>query len=190
MKLKNRALILSAACMATLLTACGDSKKDNAKEETVVEQEMNQKWPRPCEDDRTMQDTVVLGGSTFVVTIDRQPDKTLPTVKDNLDHEFYDNRVNVSVTRDGGEFFTHSFTKEAFADYLSEAKLKAYVLCGMAFDDTKTGGSHLCIAAQLGAPGEPDSSFTIDIPTSGGAFSILRDTSQDDNGVPEEESIE
>lgn len=187
MKLKNFSLIIAATSALTLLTACGDSKKDNAKEETVVEQEMKQKWPRPCEDDRTMQDTTVLCGSTYVVTIERKADETLPTVKDNLDHEFYDNRVNVRVTRDGSEFFTHSFTKEAFADYLGEAALKGSVLCGMAFDDTKTGGAHLCIAAQLGAPGEPEHSFTVDIPTSGGAFSILRDTSQDNNGAPEGE---
>lgn len=190
MKLKYFPLAISFLFLAATLTACGDGKKDDNKEETAAEKEMSQKWPRSCEEPFTARDTIQLNQSTFVITTQRQPDETLPTVKDNLDHEFYDNRVTITITRDGSEFFNHSFTKEAFADYLNESQRNGVVLCGMAYDDTKTGGSHLCIAAQLGAPGEPEYAFTIDIPTSGGAFSILRDNSGDHNGEPAEESTE
>lgn len=53
----------------------------------------------------------------------------------------------------------------------------------MNFYEEKTSGGHICLSAQVGEPGVGEGpAFIVDIPTGGGACSILRDSEQDTNG--------
>lgn len=175
----KRTLILTAGALVILLAACGGSgeKKQTAADSVAVQRPSG---PIPAENALTRATTVSLGGHTFHVEIRRFVDKEQPTVKDDLDQEFYDNGVEVTVMSAGSKFFHHTFKKDDFAGFVPEAERRAYVFLGMAYDDRKSGGRTLCLAAQLGQPGTGEGpAFTIEIPLDGGAFSIVRDTQQE-----------
>lgn len=175
----KRTLILTAGALVILLAACGGSgeKKQTAADSVAVQRPSG---PIPAENALTRATTVSLGGHTFHVEIRRFVDKEQPTVKDDLDQEFYDNGVEVTVMSEGSKFFHHTFKKDDFAGFVPEAERRAYVFLGMAYDDRKSGGRTLCLAAQLGQPGTGEGpAFTIEIPLDGGAFSIVRDTQQE-----------
>lgn len=176
----KKTLLLVAIAATLLTTGCGNEKKTTDQRDTISTP--TTKGPLPADNELTRNYTAQLGGHTYAITIHRAPNESLPTVKDALDQEFYDNSVDVAITRDGETFFTKTFTKEAFEDYLESADRTSTVLLGMAYDEEKSGGSHLCLAAQVGQPGTGEGpAFTIDIPTTGDAYSILRDTQQDTN---------
>lgn len=59
------------------------------------------------------------GGRTYHLLINRFPVDSLPKVSDERGQLYKDNKVEISVTRsDGSTFFSHSFTKMSFANWL------------------------------------------------------------------------
>ncbi len=175
----KKALFITAACLSLMLTACGGSEeKKSAPADSASVSAAH--GPIPADNDLTRTSTVKQQGQTFYVEIRRYVDKQLPTVKDELGQDFYDNSVEVTIQHEGTQFFRHTFSKEDFAEFLSEEERRTYVFLGMAYDDRKAEGRDLCLAAQLGQPGTGEGpAFTIEIPIDGGAFSIVRDTQQE-----------
>lgn len=138
----------------------------------------------PMEAERKLERsyTAKYGEHTYSISIKRYPNHELPIVKDQLDQEFYDNSVEIVILRDGKSFFEKNFSKEAFLDYLSEADRAGSILLGMAFDEEKSNGSKICIAAQIGQPGSGEGpAFTVEVSTSSAVCSILKDLQQDTN---------
>lgn len=169
--------------LAAGLTACGE-KKSEASWQPSTETEQTAASDEPYADPaQENNSTVTLGGHKYEVKVSREADKELPMAEDELGKKFYDNRVTVSITRDGAEFFSKSYTKEAFADFLTEAESKGTVLLGMAFDSDKSDAHAIYLGAQIGETGIGEGpSFTVEIPLSGGASSIMRDSEQDTTG--------
>lgn len=164
-------------------TACGDKKSEptaNPADTTAVMTNSNAPYA-----DASLQNefTAKLGGKSYHITISRKADSTLPVVTDELGKQFYDNRVEVNITCDGTDFFHKSYTKEAFADFLSSAEKEGTVLLGMAFDSEKSDGHAIRLGAQIGQVGiEEGPAFSIEIPLNGGASGIVRDKNQDNTG--------
>lgn len=183
MKTKKAIRSVCPFLLAALLTACGEKKSEPAAQAPAVSgqsAEADAPYSDPVQENRT---TVTLGGSKYEVTVRREPDKDLPVVQDEFGGKYCDNRVSVTVTRDGAEFFSKSFTKEAFADFLTEAETKGTVLLGMAFDGVKTDSRAICLGAQVGEAGIGEGAlFSVEIPLNGGALSIVRDMGQDTAG--------
>lgn len=178
MKKKNLLLLLLTAALSV---SCGGDKKDNDRAAQTSEQ-AETKGPQDADKPLNRTYTATIGGKSYEISVNRSPDHELPTVKDQLDQEFYDNSVRVSITNGGNEIFARTFTKEAFADYLSEADKNGMVLLGMAYDEEKTTGSRICLAAQIGQPGMGEGpAFTIEISADGSSCSIVRDMQQDTN---------
>ena len=125
-----------------------------------------------------------MGGKDFVITIKRAADKSLPTVTDDLGKSFYDNRVEVTITCNGQPFFSKSYTKEAFASFLTtKSETQGTILLGMAYDSAKSDGHAIRLGAQVGQVGiEEGPAFCVEIPLDGSASSIVRDTNQDTTG--------
>jgi len=181
----QKVLILTALAAALLVQGCSSDKKPEAKR--IAVDTAKPKAPMPADNELTRDYTATLGANTYTITIHRTPDKSLPTVKDALDQEFFDNSVAVTITRGGEAFFSKTFTKEAFEDYLGSADRTGSILLGMAYDEEKSSRGHLCLAAQVGQPGTGEGpALTVDIPTAGGAYSILHDTQQDTNATQPE----
>ena len=166
---------------ALTLSACGG--KQDAKNESTETVAVEQTAGPHADNDLNREYVATLGGHRFEINIKRTADETLPTVTDELGSTFYDNRVEITATRDGEELFTKQFTKNDFTEFVQAADSKGCVLLGMAFDQENSSAATLRFGAQIGQPGiEEGPAFIVEIPTSGGACSIVRDMRQDTMG--------
>lgn len=180
--MKSFFLYVSAFAVCVSLTACGDKKSDGADnaDSTSVAANNNKPYADPSQ---TNNSTATIGGNTYSITIKRSADPSLPVVTDELGKQFYDNRVDVTITRNGEAFFEHSYTKEAFNDFLSSSERHGSVLLGMAYDSSKNDAHTIRLGAQVGQTGLGEGpAFCVEIPLNGGASSIVRDNNQDTTG--------
>ncbi|MGM9688085.1 MAG: DUF4738 domain-containing protein [Alloprevotella sp.] len=165
------------------MAACGDKKSEGAVSPAdSVQQRVTDDTPYG---EPTLKNsfTAQWGGKSYAITIERQADPELPVVSDELGKKFYDNRVEVTILRDGEPFFHKSYSKEAFADFLSRAEQQGTVLLGMAYDSDKSDAHAIRLGAQIGQVGiEEGPAFCIEIPLDGSASSIVRDSDQDTTG--------
>lgn len=171
----------TALALCALCTACGgkNSEQQNG-DSTQVSRKADDTYAEP-ETKRTF--TAKLNGQTFDIAIVRSADKSLPVVTDDMGKRYYDYRVEVTIASNGKLFYTHSYTKEDFADHLSADEKKAMVLLGMAYDSVTSDNDHICLGAQVGQIGlEEGPAFRITIPINGSAPTIERDNRQDTSG--------
>lgn len=179
-------IVLASTCllMGLALASCSSKKSDAEAQNVDSTQTINNSNAPYAEPGQSNDYTAKLAGKEFVITISRAADKSLPTVKDDLGKEFYDNRVDVLIKCDGQEFYKKSFTKDAFAEFLTTAaERQGTVLLGMAYDSAKSDGHAIRLGAQIGQVGiEEGPAFSIEIPLNGGATSIVRDNNQDTTG--------
>lgn len=181
---KNIISIFTLICL--LVCSCNSEKKGETH--TSTETTVQTSKPMDAEKKLKRNYTVDIDGNHYNIIIERYPDHSLPTVKDQLEQEFYDNSVKILITRNNQEFFSKIFKKEAFIDYMSEEYKNGSILLGMAFDKEKTNKNKICIAAQLGQPGTGEGpAFTVEIITSDASCSIIRDLQQDTNAENNEE---
>ncbi len=176
------AICIAAATVA--LASCGGKTEQQAETNADTTQTATDNTPY-ADPAQTMKNEFQAGGHQYEITIHREADKQLPIVSDDLGKKFYDNRVDVTITRDGQDFFKRSYTKEAFESFLTEADKHGTVLLGMAFDSEKTQKDKriIYLGAQVGQVGiEEGPAFSVEIPLDGSASSIVRDTAQDNTG--------
>lgn len=171
----KKIFIPATLCALLTLTACGGEKKnDRAEADSLAA--AARKEPMVADSDMQFSDTITRGDHFYEVSIHRFADKDLPTVKDELDQTFYDNCVRITIRRDGKDFFTKEFRKEAFADFISEAELANFILIGMNLDRSRTSSRRILLTARVGAQGsDTPRPFRVEIPTGGGAPSIMLD---------------
>lgn len=180
--MKKTPLIIAFSSLA-LLTACGGRTESAQTDADSAVQTALADGPRSADGDLQRESSATLGGHQYTISIHRYADKSLSTVKDELGQEFYDNSVEIKIQRDGSNFYSKTFTKEAFLNHLSASDRTSTILLGMAFDAERSEANTLCFGAQIGQPGiESGPAFTVLIPTNGSAVSILRDTVQDTSG--------
>lgn len=176
---------LCAALLGLSLSACGGSTTENKEEAAGPVQSIRPDGPIESNPASTRDFSTRIGGQHYVITIKRHADKTLPTIKSDGGIEFYDNRVEVSITRDGREFFSQSYTKEAFLDFIKPEEAALYVLLGMAWDEAGTAEKgKIVLMGQVGVPGvEEGPSFSIEIASDGSSSSIVKKQNQETGAI-------
>lgn len=188
MKVSTRLLL---ACCVALVAACGEKKdaKDSADSSDVFNQTSAPTRPEHSAGSLNNSDTITLSGHKYVVNVRRYEDSSLPTVRDDTGIEFYDNRVEISIVRDGAEIFTRTFSKEDFADKASETDRKTGVMLGMAFDAEKSSPGQLSFTASIGQPNIEDggSGFRVSINPSNASVSIKTEVLESETGYDVEE---
>lgn len=171
------------ACAIFMLSSCGEKKSNVNVEALQTEQQQAVAGTPYAESELKNTSTAKLGGRTYQITVERRADTSLPVVTDELGNRFYDNRVEVSILRDGQSFLQRSYTKDAFSDFLSASDKQGTVLLGMAFDADRSDARAIRLGAQIGQVGvEEGPAFIVEIPLSGAASSIVRDSNQDTTG--------
>lgn len=96
-------------------------------------------------------DSIKTNTNCYLYQIERQPDSTLPNVKDQYSELVYlDNRIDVHILKNGKEFFRHSFVKSDFKSFLDEGFMKYGILEGFVFD--RTTGNSLRFATSVSFP--------------------------------------
>lgn len=122
----------------------------------------------------------------YQVNIRRTADDSLRMVKDETGQKFVDNRIRLQVIRqDGSVFFSQSFTKATFSEYLDDDYRQTGILEGLVFD--RVEGNYLLFAGSVSHP-QTDEYIPLVIKVSNfGDVAISRDTQMDTNGSEEEE---
>ena len=166
-------MVLSAM---VLLAACGEKKKSDNIIAPRVEK-VTPKEPVKMQE-YTDNRSVEWIGKTYHVAIHRQPNDSLPMVKDETGQKFVDNVFSLAVTRaDGSVFFSRTFTKKDVVNYIDENYRKSGVFEGLVFD--RVDGDNLILAASVGLP-QTDEYIPLVIRLSRmGTLTIQRDTQMD-----------
>jgi hypothetical protein len=123
----------------------------------------------------------------YQVNIRRTADDSLRMVKDETGQKFVDNRIRLQVIRqDGSVFFSQSFTKATFSEYLDDDYRQTGILEGLVFD--RVEGNYLRFAGSVSHP-QTDEYIPLVIKVSNfGDVAISRDTQMDTNGSEEEQN--
>ena len=117
----------------------------------------------------------------YQVNIRRTADDSLRMVKDETGQKFVDNRILLKVIRqDGSVFFSQTFTKASFNDYLDDDYRATGILEGLVFD--RVEGHQLIFAGSVSHP-QTDEYIPLVITLSNfGDVNISRDSEMDTNG--------
>ena len=128
------------------LYSCHSKTKNEAT--TQDSTEVNATGPKESSSPLERTETFKAGGHTYVLSIKREANHALPTVKDESGQVYYDNTVEVRLTCDAQEVYSHLFTKADFDSYLSDQEKANLVLQGMGYDPTQK----ISTVVLLGAP--------------------------------------
>ena len=125
----------------------------------------------------------------YQIDIRRTADDSLRMVKDETGQKFVDNRILLKVIReDGSVFFSQTFTKADFNDYLDDDYRATGILEGLVFD--RVEGLRLIFAGSVCHP-QTDEYIPLVITLSNfGDVTISRDTQMDTSGTEEEEQYQ
>lgn len=177
----KKTIWMVAALAWPLLAACGGKTEPAQGQADSLVQEAPAASNEPMADaDWSSEATEKINGHEYKISVKRTADKEQPTLKDELGRPYYDNQVSIKIERDGSAFYSKTFRKEAFLDFLSASDRRTAMLLGIAYDCAGDGG--LRFGAQLGQPGsESGPIFTLTIGTDGTA-SITKDFTQDTSG--------
>ncbi|MBR1504647.1 MAG: DUF4738 domain-containing protein [Prevotella sp.] len=139
------------AIVAAVLTvvACGEKKKND----NVIAPRVVKKAPADPIKMQTYTNVNDIDwiGRKYHVAINRQPSDSLPMVKDETGQKFVDNVITLSVGRaDGSIFYSKTFSKASFSDYLDADYWQTGILEGFVFD--KADGDWLVFAASVCHP--------------------------------------
>lgn len=152
--------MLRTIIIALLALVCIVScKKKEQEEDIIVEKviEKPQEGPESMPEDKQTGSVSWISNSEYSYAITRKADKELPIVK-NHDKEYYDNSVDVVITRaDGSKFFEKKFSKINFAPALPKEFKDNGVLLGISFE--KAEGNYLMFVVSVGSPDETNEEF-------------------------------
>ena len=152
--------MLRTIIIALLALVCIVScKKKEQEEDIIVEKviEKPQEGPESMPEDKQTGSVSWISNSEYSYAITRKADKELPIVK-NHDKEYYDNSVDVVITRaDGSKFFEKKFSKTNFAPALPKEFKENGVLLGISFE--KVEGNYLMFVVSVGSPDETNEEF-------------------------------
>lgn len=152
--------MLRTIIIALLALVCIVScKKKEQEEDIIVEKviEKPQEGPESMPEDKQTGSVSWISSSEYSYAITRKADKELPIVK-NHDKEYYDNSVDVVITRaDGSKFFEKKFSKTNFAPALPKEFKENGVLLGISFE--KAEGNYLMFVVSVGSPDETNEEF-------------------------------
>lgn len=134
---------------ATFVTACNEKKKSD---NIITKKEVKKTPSAPIRMQEYNQTTETkLVGSELTCFIHRAPDDSLSKVKDETGQEYFDNTIELKITRGNGSiFFQKIFTKASFDSLLDNDYRTTGILEGLVFD--KAEGGMLRFAASVSHP--------------------------------------
>lgn len=119
----------------------------------------------------TLNDNVMVRGTRYNYLCDFHADASLDVVTSSFGDKYYDNVLDLTITKDGEAVFSHQFTKQSFASHINDNELSDYALLGFNFNYMKADDhNQFHFIASVGDPDESGTvvkSFDIDITTAG-----------------------
>ncbi|WP_314663505.1 DUF4738 domain-containing protein [Prevotella aurantiaca] len=158
--IRNTSLFLLCGLLTVAVVSCKKEKKSDNIITKIKPQAVPSHNPQQLADFEYKKQVEWLGG-TYTINIQRHADKDLPMVIDSDGKKYYDNKVEVLITRsDGTEFFKRTFKKSDFKEFTNNKYGKNGAFIGFMFD--KVDGNFLKFGASVGSP-DPNSDEFIPI---------------------------
>jgi hypothetical protein len=173
--MKTTFKFIMLAAIATTTAACGNHNKQKNYIE-VKDSVKKPSAPQKMQEYKSVK-TINWRGETYTYNIHRMVDTNLPIITDENGNKFYDNKIDLTITRNGSPFFSQTFTKNTFAPYLDESFKKRGTLEGLVFDKTDNECMHF--AASVCFPQTDEYIPLVVKLSSDGSISIARDTKID-----------
>lgn len=172
-------------CLASLLlSACHSSQKDSQNTSaTSLEDSIAKAGPQRMQVS-DIKTTITYQGKEYLSAVRRQPDESLPIVKNEQGEKFVDNRISLRLTCNGQVVVSKVFTKETFASLVDAQFLKNSILEGLVFDKTAPEG--ILYAASICYP-QTDLYIPLRITvTADGQVSLAKEELMEESYVTEE----
>ncbi len=147
----KKSLIIAPALLAVL--SCSRNKQPAEPLPDAMQVEMGMRELPVLE----FSDSVEFAGHKYVYHVLRQPVDSLPPAHDDMFGDTRDNSVRLSVMRDGGEYFSRTFTKGTFRSSIPEDFYGTAILDGISFLEAKAGEGLTFVLSVS----EPDSDQTL-----------------------------
>lgn len=139
--------------------SCGDEKKDENAEDVWVAPERTDTIAKLPSVDMP-DDTVTVKGTLCHFSYLLSATDSLPVVTSYTGQRYYDNSVDLTVTRDGETMFKKHFTKNSFKDCVPAKELKKLSLVGFNYYQAKRDDpSKFYFVAMIGDPDDNDENF-------------------------------
>lgn len=147
--MKKTTIAMCIAIAAIGMSACSEKKKSD---NIITRKEVKKAPSAPIRMQEYNQTTETsLGGSELTCFVHRTPDDSLSKVKDETGQAYFDNAIELKITRgDGSVFFQKRFTKASFNSFLDDDYRRTGILEGIVFD--KAEGGVLRFAASVSHP--------------------------------------
>ena len=157
---RNTSLLLLCGLLLMSAASCKKEKKTDNIITKIRPQTVSSHEPQQLSDFEYKKQVEWLGNS-YTIVIKRRADKGLPMVTDSDGKKYYDNKVEVVITRaDGTEFFKRTFQKGDFRQFTDNKYGREGAFIGFMFD--KVEGNNLKFGASVGSP-DPNSDEFIPI---------------------------
>ena len=128
------AIIIMAAAMMASLAACKEKKAESTniiRDDYVAPKPTG---PKSSSVTPMSEEITWVEGRHYVVSITGKADEALPMVQDANGQKYVDNSINIEISRaDSTVFFDHTYTKEAFANWLTEDYRKKAILASISY---------------------------------------------------------
>ncbi len=145
----NRFSIVLLAVLSLMMMSCKEKKTPTVIIAPKPVQEVRKDPSRMQEINQEMNVDWI--GKIYKVVIRRVSDESLQMVQDESGTKYFDNVITLKVIRpDGTEFFSRTFKKDDFSNYLDEKTRKNGALLGIVLD--RAEGDNLIFAASVGSP--------------------------------------
>jgi hypothetical protein len=133
--MKSRRIIYLSLLVFTFCS-CNDKKGQN---DGQVVANAEQQASEHRMQDYNLTDSVTQGSHLYVYTIHREADDSLKAVVDENGDKYVDNYYDLTILKDGKEFFRRRFTKVSFGSQLDDNFRKNGILDGFRFMTAKEG---------------------------------------------------
>lgn len=134
---------LMLLCFLLLMGSCHNNKTQSADDNAADTLPPDEKVVNGVVqlDPSRFEDTVTWNGKVYHYAIVKQPDATLPKVKeDGSGTLFADNHIDLTITLEGKQVFKKRFFKTSFDSHLDAGFRKKGILEGLVFDIAVPGG--------------------------------------------------
>ena len=180
------------AATACILSASCGGKQQERKSEEIQKVTTDSITGTGKMQSSNISDTVTVRGTTYRYKIVRKADEELGKIKNVAGKEFFDNRIELTITKGTSEIFKHSFTRESFKSVAPAEFMKNSVLLGIVFNYDKAGDhSNFNFVASIGDPEDDELYFPMTLTiTPDGQISIDKNYASDTAPVKENLAVD
>lgn len=132
--------------IALFLTCClfiSCEQKEKIQKYIIVKEDTQteRKVDIVSSDEFNIDDVIEWNGRSYSYNLKKSVDKDLPIVKNNDGQKFYDNQIEINIkSDDGSTFYSHTFKKSSFEQYLPDSFIENGIMEGLAYDKIDESG--------------------------------------------------